>query len=208
MCDVALVLGDSSGIGLLAQTRLNLPNAHSERLFGLIEVTLRQAGREPSALTGVAVSLGPGSFTGLRIGLSAAKGLCHGLGIPLAGVPTLDALAQRVRVMQGRLSIAMPARRGEWYFAQYAGGRRTGAVEVRTTSEVIRAVERGDTLVTPQPDIFRELEQQAVTVLAREYAAPDAWYVAEIGCAMLDRNEAADLEQVVPLYVQKFKGVG
>lgn len=69
---------------------------HAERLNVLIDEVLREAGVEMRALSAVAVGVGPGSYTGLRIGLSAAKGLCYALEIPLIGMSTLDVLVHEL----------------------------------------------------------------------------------------------------------------
>jgi len=74
-------------------------NIHSERLMVLVDEVLREAGVTVASLDGVAVSIGPGSFTGLRIGLSAGKGLAYARSLPILAVPTLDAIAyEAVRV--------------------------------------------------------------------------------------------------------------
>ena len=68
---------------------------HAERLMPLINALLKEHGWDKSSLEAIAVSGGPGSFTGLRIGVSAAKGLCHGLGLPLIALDTLGILAEQ-----------------------------------------------------------------------------------------------------------------
>lgn len=79
---------------ILAERTWRTANNQTMELMPAIVSTLAQQEIEPSALTGLAVALGPGSFTGLRVGLSVAKGLAMGLSIPLVGVPTLDILAE------------------------------------------------------------------------------------------------------------------
>ena len=69
---------------------------HSEKLHVFIEECLKKAGIQPNELSAISVSKGPGSYTGLRIGVSAAKGLCYGLGIPLIAIETLTAMAHSV----------------------------------------------------------------------------------------------------------------
>ena len=71
-----------------------VPFRHAERLFALIDAALGAAGLEREALSGIAVTRGPGSFTGLRVGLATAKGLACALGVPAVGVSTLRALAE------------------------------------------------------------------------------------------------------------------
>lgn len=80
---------------LLASCHFTSPALHAQRLLPSVEWLLAQTGRDVSAISGVAVAIGPGSFTGLRIGLSAAKALAWANRVPLAGVSTLEALALR-----------------------------------------------------------------------------------------------------------------
>lgn len=96
VCGVALV---HRGM-CIAQRVVGGKNIHSERLMVLVDEVLREACVEMSALDAVAVSIGPGSFTGLRIGLSAAKGLAYARSLPLVPVPTLDALAYEALRME------------------------------------------------------------------------------------------------------------
>src|SRR3972149_1676004 len=81
------------GDRLVGEYVLNIRATHSERLMAAVDHLLHLSGWELGQLEGLAVAIGPGSFTGLRIGISAVKGLALGLGIPVAAVPTLDALA-------------------------------------------------------------------------------------------------------------------
>jgi tRNA threonylcarbamoyladenosine biosynthesis protein TsaB len=106
-------------------------NIHSERLLVLIDEVLKQAQIEVKALDGIAVSIGPGSFTGLRIGLSAAKGLAYAQSLPLLAVPTLDSIAEEAVRMnaakEGDVICALiDAKRDEAYYAFYT---RENAVE-------------------------------------------------------------------------------
>lgn len=122
VCSVAL----HQGMDLLSEFTSTESNTHSARLAPAIELVLKQAGFQPQHLDAVAVSCGPGSYTGLRIGLSTAKGLCYALDKPLITVPTLRAIAQNavLHLPAYVLSAAyiMPmidARRMEVYTALY-----------------------------------------------------------------------------------------
>lgn len=91
--------------------------SHAERLHVFIETSLKEAGIDYADLKAVAVSQGPGSYTGLRIGVSAAKGLCFALGIPLIAVDTLQVLASQAIVNDGLIIPMIDARRMEVYSA-------------------------------------------------------------------------------------------
>ncbi|MBR1851527.1 MAG: tRNA (adenosine(37)-N6)-threonylcarbamoyltransferase complex dimerization subunit type 1 TsaB [Bacteroidales bacterium] len=115
VCSAAIV-ADSK---VLAQRRSDEPNAHSSRLAVFIDEMLAELGLKASALDAVCVSSGPGSYTGLRIGVSTAKGLCYGLQVPLLSVPTLSSMALWYYAQhpdyQGAVCPMVDARRMECY---------------------------------------------------------------------------------------------
>jgi tRNA threonylcarbamoyladenosine biosynthesis protein TsaB len=96
-------------------------NAHDASLQPLIEQVLAEAGWAPRQLDRLAVGIGPGSFTGLRVGIAFAHGLSEGLQIPLLGVSSLQAMAGAVSAQEPRLRVPLlDARRGEFFLAAYA----------------------------------------------------------------------------------------
>jgi tRNA threonylcarbamoyladenosine biosynthesis protein TsaB len=133
---VALVEGHRA----IASASHDVANAHDAFLQPLIERLLAEAGWSPRQLDRIAVGIGPGSFTGLRVGIAFAHGLSEGLQIPLVGVSSLQAMAGGVSEQERRLRVPLlDARRGEFFVAAYApdGGellpaqiaRDAGAVE-------------------------------------------------------------------------------
>jgi tRNA threonylcarbamoyladenosine biosynthesis protein TsaB len=116
---VALVDGER----LVAEYVLDVSVTHSERLLAAIDRVLADARWAPRDLDGLAVSIGPGSFTGLRVGVSTVKGLGWALGLPIAAVPTLDAMAATVPAAALPVCPVLTARRGEVYACLY---RRDG----------------------------------------------------------------------------------
>jgi len=93
--------------------------SHAERLHVFIEESIAAVGITYKDLVAIAVSQGPGSYTGLRIGVSATKGLCFALGIPLLAVDTLQALASQAKVESGLIVPMLDARRMEVYSAVF-----------------------------------------------------------------------------------------
>lgn len=92
---------------------------HGEQLHLFVEECLAQAGKSMSDLQAVAVSQGPGSYTGLRIGVSTAKGYCFALNIPLLAISTLQILAAKAQVVDGKIIPMLDARRMEVYAAVF-----------------------------------------------------------------------------------------
>jgi tRNA threonylcarbamoyladenosine biosynthesis protein TsaB len=101
--------------GLLAEQTLRSVESHSERILPAAEGLLRALGATVRDLAAVAVSSGPGSFTGLRTGVASAQGLAFALGVPLYGVPTLAALAAGAPPGEGVVCAVLNARRGELF---------------------------------------------------------------------------------------------
>ena len=118
ICSAAL--GDSNKI--LAEYTLNIKNTHSKHLMPLIVSLFKDTGVDKSLLEGVVVNVGPGSFTGIRIGMAAAQGLCQGFNIPALGVMSLDALAEACSFFDGLICPILDARREQTYTALYKNG--------------------------------------------------------------------------------------
>jgi len=117
-CSVALLQDDA----LLAEATLNIKKTHSERLMPLLDNLLTESGIEREAIDAIAVAAGPGSFTGLRIGVSTARALAQGLGIPVVPVCTLDALAEAIPAPGVLICPLLDARRSQVYTAIYRRG--------------------------------------------------------------------------------------
>jgi tRNA threonylcarbamoyladenosine biosynthesis protein TsaB len=105
--------------GLIVEVRLNVKSTHSERLMTEIDHALRQAGLKVSDIDVFAVSTGPGSFTGLRIGLSTVKGFSYITGKPIVSVPTLHALAWNFPYCRYPVCTMLDARKKEVYAALF-----------------------------------------------------------------------------------------
>ena len=107
-----------------SEVSLDMGNRHAEGLMGLIDTCVAQAGMARSDLGLVTCSKGPGSFTGLRIGMAASKGIATGLGIPWMAVPTLDALAWGYDCFEGAVAPIIDGKKGRVYSAIYLRGTR------------------------------------------------------------------------------------
>ncbi|HOR86619.1 MAG TPA: tRNA (adenosine(37)-N6)-threonylcarbamoyltransferase complex dimerization subunit type 1 TsaB [Bacillota bacterium] len=105
---------------LISEYILNINKAHSEKIMGIIDDLFGKSGVEPSEIDLYACSAGPGSFTGLRIGASIIKGMAQTFGKPVAGVPTLDALAYNLYNCTGLICPMLDAQRGAVYSSLYS----------------------------------------------------------------------------------------
>lgn len=120
---VALLEGNK----LLGESYQNTGLTHSQTLLKMAEDLLENCGKTPADVTAVAVANGPGSFTGVRIGVAAAKGFAWGAELPCYGVSTLEAMAESLGVYQGYVVPTMDARRNQTYTAIFRaeGGKLT-----------------------------------------------------------------------------------
>jgi len=112
---------------------------HSEIVMDLIDDLMKKASLSPGDLDGVVCMKGPGSFTGLRIGFSIAKGLALSLSIPFAAVPTLDCM---VLPHSGLALAAIEARKGAWFFAFYRDGKPLSPTTDGDTTQIAAEIER------------------------------------------------------------------
>lgn len=143
------LLQDESVIG---EITLSISVQHSERLMPAMDQLLRDAGTDPSKVDLYAVAVGPGSFTGLRIGIAAAQGLSLAHGKPVVGVPTLEALALNGIFFPGLIAPLLDAYRGEVYRGLY-----------RADSGSMEAI--GEDRVSGVQDLIRELREKETAVL-------------------------------------------
>ncbi len=102
---------------LLGESYQNTGLTHSQTLLQMAEDLLKTCGKTPADVTAVAVASGPGSFTGVRIGVAAAKGFAWGLELPCVGVSTLEAMAENLGAWEGTVVPTMDARRSQTYTA-------------------------------------------------------------------------------------------
>ena len=127
---------------LLASAALNVGKTHSQRLLPLLDDLLKEGNLELQDINLVAVTVGPGSFTGLRIGISTAKAIAYALGVKVVPVKTLDALAENCLGMGALICPILDARRNEVYYGIYDENgtplTESGAMEPLALAEYIK----------------------------------------------------------------------
>lgn len=125
----------------------------SERLIPAIRTLMETEGWSLKEFSAISVVHGPGSFTGVRVGLSAAKGLSEAGQVPLVAVSRLALLAAAAGEVQGRVCSALDAGRGEFYCGVYEGGRRIREVLLTAEELAVTAAERIEVLVVCEPRV-------------------------------------------------------
>ncbi len=209
-----------SGQGVICEYTLNIKATYSERLLPLIDRALQDAGITLGQVDGFAVAVGPGSFTGLRIGLSTAKGLVVVGGQPLVGVSTLEAMAWTLPFCTHPVCPILDARKGEIYCALF---RHEGDRLIRLMDDAAIAPDRllsriqqptvflGDGLVVYEGLVQSQLKELALfSPLAGRGGRAAA--VADLGRRRLLRGDRDDLVQLAPQYLRpseaEFKHLG
>ena len=195
---------------LIAQTFLHTGLTHSQTLLPMTEELLARCGLKPADLDLIAVAAGPGSFTGLRIGVATAKGLAWAADLPCAACSTLEAMAWNLSGLTGQVCTAMDARRHQIYHARF---RVDGTRPHRLTEDRAVSLE----------DLIRELEGTtepqwvagdgaalccgALTAagIPARLAPPNlrmqtAWGVARLGLELARTGQTVSPAQLVPVY--------
>lgn len=198
---------------LLAELTMQGKLTHSETLLPHIEQVLKMAAVAKEELTGIAVSNGPGSFTGLRIGLAAAKAMSYVLGIPLVGVSTLQALAYQLPAPGVRVMCLLDAQKGNAYVESYRWENNSlqvvDSVQVAKITDIVAACANmseqvillGDAV---QKKVAGKLELPAnVSVAPPHIVMPRAACVAMLGQAKLMAGEKDNVMDLEPVYIRR-----
>jgi tRNA threonylcarbamoyladenosine biosynthesis protein TsaB len=207
---VALTIGEPHDGELMASLSLNSKVTHSRRLLSGVDWLLSENSIDITDIDGLAIGLGPGSFTGLRIGMATVKGMAAAMNKPLLGVSTLDALAFSCSGDKP-LCVLLDARKKEvyrrWYRPDDQGVyRSTGTISAVTPQELVQEVTEnslmvGDGLLSYE-EIFRDSLGERVTMAPLVLHYPSAAAIGFLACEALQRGETLDLESAVPLYVR------
>lgn len=204
----SLALYDASGI--VSERSWHAESRHSVEVLPAIAEMFEQAKLKPSALTAVAVAKGPGSFTGLRIGMSIAKGLCLALDIPIIGIPTLDVTAYAVGDPGRRVIAVLEAGRGRICAATYRYQERLpiqeGEIELAQVSEwVIRADEpvliTGEITSELAKHLLRQPNAQHIIISSPAGSLRRAGYLAELAWRRLAEGRVDNLDTLSPIYI-------
>ena len=195
-----------------ASALIDTPRMQSSRLAPMIDQLLKDNSLTIKEFAAVAVSSGPGSYTGLRVGVSLAKGLCFGAGIPLIGVGTLDLIAnQAIELNDGEkpdyIVPMIDARRMEVYQAIYDNtARRIGEIEplILEGSSYTQLLAKGKVLFCG--DGCAKFEQVANHPNARFLpCCPDARYMAKIAHQKYLAGDFEDVAYMEPFYLKDFR---
>jgi len=195
---------------LLAEFFLDSPGTYLQHLLPGVEELLRAAGHNLKELDAIAVSQGPGNFTGLRIGLATAKGLAWALSRPLAPVPTLEALAAQCPSQPHPTAVIMDAKREEVYLGLFQGPGelpRPLSEPQRLPVDHLPALLQPPLLLTgpglsAYGDFLKKHLSPAITWAPPELHHPRAATIARLGRLRLQQGLTVPPPQLVPAYLR------
>ncbi|KAF0145821.1 MAG: glycoprotein endopeptidase [Nitrospirae bacterium] len=203
-------------LNLIAETRLNVKSTHSERLMTEIEHCLKQSSLKISDIDVFAVAIGPGSFTGLRIGLSTVKGLAYATGKPIVSVPTLDALALNFPYSRYPVCTMLDARKKEVYaalfkwedngFTKLISEASVNPEEftrnVLLSADYDKIIFAGEGAVIYKDKIIEVMGEKPVFA-SPEKTVPSPANVASLGMKKTLRGEFSEPVSLAPIYIRR-----
>lgn len=197
--------------GLLAEHTLLSRLTHSKRLLSSLANMLQESDLDWHQLDALAVCLGPGSFTGLRIGLSTVKGIAMATGLPLIGISSLDGLAHQLSFARHQICTILDARKHEIYAAFYASSP-SGAVErtsdylVMPPDQLAGQIDQPTIFVGDGVNIYGDFLKEALgakALFAPEHIIfPRAATIGKLALGHYDNQQFLDPASAVPLYIR------
>jgi tRNA threonylcarbamoyladenosine biosynthesis protein TsaB len=202
-CSAALFCGDR----LLAEVVYAAGKTHSRHLMSMIHRILEECRCEPADVGGIAVTRGPGTFTGLRIGISTVKGLAEATGTPVVGVSSLAALAFPFALHDCPVVAMIDARRGEIYYTQYRGSTQPATrVSVGAPETVAAALPENAILVGSGALLYRRVFENRSPRIRFADTMQHVIRAASVGRLALERFRKQDVDPIdalIPEYVRK-----
>jgi len=209
ICSVALLQDDK----LIALRENHEGNAHASQITLLIEAVMKDANIELKNLDAIAVSKGPGSYTGLRVGVSTAKGLCYALDIPLLAINTLESLAHETiknnNIQKANFCAMLDARRMEVYCAVF--DNQMNSVK-KTEAKIIDENSFANLLEISEVYFFGNGSAKCKNI----FTHPNAKFIDDIKCSAINMNDIAqklflekqfeDVAYFEPFYLKDFVG--
>jgi tRNA threonylcarbamoyladenosine biosynthesis protein TsaB len=204
----SICLADQDGV--VASASLGVPQRHGEFLTPAIEFCLGQAGLTAADLTGIAVGVGPGLYTGLRVGIATARAFGSSLQLPVVGLSGLDVLAFQVRHVRRLICAAIDARRGELFWAFYrpapGGVQRQTDLRVGSPEKLEGEIEGAgeECLVIGEGGLrYRELLGDLAEIAGPEVGWPDASDLVTLAAPRFVREETTRPADLMPIYLRQ-----
>ena len=195
-----LGLGLSNTHSIIAEINDRSSREHASQIIGGIDSLLTRANIHKTDITGLAVAIGPGSFTGLRIGLAVAKGMALALGVPIIGISTYEVIARRLKDEYQSFFLSSPMRRGEYYLVQVGDDVdiRRGIITI-TAEELPQKIGQNPIgLVGREPDGWQAIPKAEIP---RDRLLISGGELAQYAAGVLTSGKSDDLASLEPLYI-------
>jgi len=209
-CSIAITLGGLFDGRIIASLSLDTGVTHSRRLLSSIDYLLRESSLSLEDISAISLGLGPGSFTGLRIGMATAKGLAHGTGKPLIGISSLDAIAASLSTEE-LICVLLDARKNEVYSCFYRcderGQARSCSVPsvmsaARLAEQIEEPVVMAGDGVTVYSDVLKGVLGEKMKSVSALHRYPSAAAIGFLARYNYEEKLFLDLEKGVPTYIR------
>lgn len=199
--------------GVIAGAMVSRGHSHNEFLLPAIRFCLEEAGLSWRNLGGVAVSLGPGLYTGMRVGVATAKAIAHALSVPIVGMASLDILAYEVRYSSKTILAVLDARRSEVFYAFYRSS--PGGIQRMTDYRIEKPGHLATGLASRPEDVlvvgngallYKEDFESVGSVVemgTMSHSFPDARALVELALPRMYREDFDSLYELKPLYLRR-----
>ena len=201
-----LTVAVTDGEKIIVRLNRKAPRSHSSLLMSAIDSSLRKARLKLKDIDGFCVGVGPGSFTGLRIGVTTVKGLAFTTDKPIVAVPTFDAIAQNAKKIRGIVCVVLDARKNKVYGCFY---RSDGAGNVKKISrylllpaeELAKLFERHDTVYC-----IGDYAERIVPLYSKASSGAVKWHpradsIAKLGYGLFRKKKFVSAEKLEPMYI-------
>jgi tRNA threonylcarbamoyladenosine biosynthesis protein TsaB len=204
---VALVDGDE----LVSEYLLNIDITHSERLLLAIDCVMQDTRIPMGEIDGFAISIGPGSFTGLRIGTTTIKGLAYATNKPVVGIPTLDAMAENISFTGYLICPILDARKKQVYTALYNRDAKNRLIKLTPDlaidpRELLKKIQEKVVFLGDAIKVYHTLIKEALQDMAffapLNLRLPRAANIAKLSLDQFKKNNVLDLNTFTPSYVR------
>tara|TARA_B100000073_G_scaffold283588_1_gene244655 strand:- start:561 stop:1244 length:684 start_codon:yes stop_codon:yes gene_type:complete len=187
--------------------------SHSKSLHVFIDEIFKQTKLSPQKLSAVAISEGPGSYTGLRIGVSAAKGICVALNLPLIAIDTMQILARKIECAEGYIISAMDARRDEIYYSVFKSNNCKIPIKVgKTDCMIIKSNSFSNYFESSIVNFVGNCNEKINkflnhdNIIFSDFMLPSANEMGIISFASFKKGEFEDVSDFQPKYLKEFGG--
>ncbi len=194
-CAVGFSRASEKGIMHIQKEILKSNTGHSEHILGMIERIFHAQNITTDQLNLIVISIGPGSFTGLRIGMSVAKGLAFVCNIPIVGIHSLDAIG--ADFAEEKIMAAISSRKNEFYCAMYSFGKRDSDILIRNTEDVNHLSKSRKIISDIENNIF-ESPHEKIQI--------NPFSLNKLGFEKFRLKGSDSILNIEPAYVQSFGG--